>query len=181
VLEIRNPQSAIRNRGQAAVETAFAIPLLLMMMFGAFQVARIYWTYHTLQKAVRGGAGLLARTSNVNYCDQSDPMLLKAKTFIMYGSFESTGSPILKDLRPDDVNLITIYPERVGSDLITVGDCSCDSSVADSCDVANGGRAPDFITVSLGPSGFPLEVRFPYMQWTTINLNVSVRMPVTGG
>jgi hypothetical protein len=182
VLEIRNPQSAIRNRGQAAVETAFAIPLLLLMMFGAFQVARVFWVYHTLHKAVRSGAGLLSRTSKLNYCDQSDPMFLNVKNFIVYGNLQGTGDPVVTGLTTD---YIYFYPERIALDSTAVDDCtpSCGNpnNDLDSCDISAGGRAPDFITVSLGPSGFPLELLFPYVRWTTINLKVSVRVPLAGG
>jgi hypothetical protein len=181
--EIRNPQSAIRNGigGQATVETLFAIPLLLMMMFGAFQIARVYYTYHTLQKAVRGGAGLLAHTSNVNYCgDPNDPVLLTAKNFIVYGNLQGTGDPIVTGLTTDSINF---YAERVAPDSTEVDSCLCDDP-SNSCDISAGGRPPDFITVNLGPGGgggFPIAVPFPFLSWTTINLKVSVRMPVTGG
>jgi hypothetical protein len=178
----RTPQSAIRNRGQAAVETALAIPLLLLMMFGAFQVARIFWVYQTLHKAVRNGAGLLSRASNLNYCDQSDPMFLNVKNFIVYGNMQGIGDPLVTGLT---IYYINFYPERIAADSTEVDDCtwSCGNPTNDvnSCDIAAGGRAPDFITVSLGPSGFPLEVLFPYVHWTTMNLKVSVRVPLTGG
>jgi len=179
----RIPHSALHtSRGQAAVETAFAIPLLLLMMFGAFQVARVFWVYHTLHKAVRSGAGLLSRTSKLNYCDQSDPMFLNVKNFIVYGNLQGTGDPLVNGLTTD---YIYFYPERIALDSTAVDDCtpSCGNpnNDPDSCDIAAGGRAPDFITVSVGPPGFPLELLFPYVRWTTINLKVSVRVPLTGG
>lgn len=170
-----------RTRGQATVEAAFVVPLLLLMMFGAFQVARVFYVYHTLHKALRGGAGLLARTGKVNYCDPNDPMLLNVKNLIVYGNLAGTGDPIVRGLTVDYINF---YPERTAAGSTEVDDCSpsCGNQAGDldSCDIANGGRTPDFITVSLGSGGFPLDV-LPYLQWTTLNLKVSVRMPLTGG
>ena len=161
--------------GQASVETVFLIPLLLMLLFGAYQLARVFYVYHTLQKALRGGAGLLARSSNVNYCDTADQMLADARNFIVYGNIQGTGEPIVTGLTPD---MIQVFPERVVAGSTTVIQCLCGEE--DSCDIATGGRPPDYVTVNLG-GGFPLEVPFPYVRFGTLNLQVSVRMPVTGG
>lgn len=161
-------------RGQAAAELAFMIPLLLMMLFGTFQLARVFYVYHTLQKAMRGGAGLLARSGNINYCDAADPAILDAKNFIVYGNLQGTGEAVVRGLTPD---LIQIFPERVAAGTSAVSECLCGEE--DSCDLSAGGRAPDYVTLSLG-SGFPLELPFPGSAFSTINLRVSVRMPVTG-
>jgi hypothetical protein len=176
-----------RMGGQATVETAFAVPLLVLMLFGAFQVARVFYVYHTLEKALRGGAGVLARTTGINYCDPADPMLLNVKRFIVYGTMDSAlaSAPVVTNL-DQIIDQIYFYPERINASNPTeVDGClsSCGNASGDlnSCDTANGGHAPDFVTVSLGPDGFPLVVPFPYLQWTTIHLKVSVRMPITGG
>ena len=164
-----------KTRGQAAVEMAFLVPLLMLLLFGVFQIARVFYLYHTLQKAVRGGAGLLARTSGVNYCDLGDPNLLAVENFIVFGNLQGVGSPIVQGLTPD---LIQIIPERIQTGSTAVAACLCTSD-ADSCDVTNGGRAPDFVTINFGPAGFPVLVPFPYMNFGAIPLKVSVRMPVT--
>src|SRR5918993_245694 len=49
--DIRN-----RERGQAMVETAIAIPLLLVLMVGIFEVGRAYETWQVLTNAAREGA-----------------------------------------------------------------------------------------------------------------------------
>ena len=55
---------------------------MLVILFGTVQIARVFYIYHTLQKALRGGAGLVARASNVNYCDAADMTLADARTLI---------------------------------------------------------------------------------------------------
>ena len=162
--------------GQAATELAFLIPLLMLILFGAFQVARVFYLYHTLQKALRGGAGLLARSASVNYCDASDAALTDARNFMVYGNLQGLGTPVVQGLTPE---MIQILPERTGPDSTAVTECLC-TEEAESCNVTSGGRAPDFVIVNFG-SGFPVEVPFPYMSLGSINLQVSVRMPVTGG
>lgn len=45
-----------RERGQAMVETAIAIPILLVLMVGIFEVGRAYETWQVLTNAAREGA-----------------------------------------------------------------------------------------------------------------------------
>jgi hypothetical protein len=163
------------ERGQAVVELAFQVPLMLFILFGCFEIARVFYVYHTLQKALRGGAGLLARTVNVDYCDTSDTTLTDVRNFIVFGNLQGEGIPVVPGFAPD---MIQIFPERGTAGATGVTECACTQD-ADSCDVTSGGRAPDFVVVNLG-EGFPLPVPFPYMTLGAITLRVSVRMPVTG-
>lgn len=164
------------HRGQAVVELAFQIPLMLAILFGSVQIGRVFYVYHTLQKAVRGGAGLLARSVNVDYCNSEDATLADARNFMVYGNLQGEGTPVVQGLTPD---MIQIVPERGVTGTTGVTECLC-AEDAESCAVSTGGRAPDFVVVNLG-SGFPLPIPFPFVDLGTVNLSVSVRMPVTGG
>lgn len=55
-----------RQRGQAAVELALVIPLLLLLVFGVFEFGRLLNAYLTLQHAAREGArlGVLGATDS---------------------------------------------------------------------------------------------------------------------
>jgi hypothetical protein len=139
------------------------------------QLARVFYTYHTLEKALRGGAGLLARTSNVNYCDSGNTAITGAKNFIVYGNLQGVGTPIVPNLG----DFIQVQAERQDSASTTVNSCPCGTTDADDCDISAGGRAPEFVVVNLG-DGYPLQLPFAYLSLTTLNLKVSVRMPVTG-
>jgi hypothetical protein len=165
------------QRGQAAVELAILIPLSLVILAGGVQLARVFYTYHTLQKALRGGAGLLARASNVNYCNPADPAVVSANNFIVYGNLQGSGTEILPGLASFPIQIV---PERQNASSANVSECPCGQGDADSCDLSGGGRAPDFVVVNLG-TGYPLQLPFAYISLATINLRVSVRMPVTGG
>lgn len=164
------------QRGQAIVEAAFQIPLILALLFGGVEIGRIFYTYHTLQKALRGGAGLAAKSVNVNYCDISDLTLLDIRNFVVYGNLQGEGNPIVPGLTPD---MVQILPERGIPDSTGVTECFC-TEAADSCDVTATGHAPDFVVLNFGPDGFPLRVPFPFVDLGAVNLRVSVRMPVTG-
>jgi hypothetical protein len=163
------------DRGQAAVELAFQIPLMLVILFGCVQLARVFYLYHTLQTALRGGAALIARSINVNYCNPADTTLAGARNLMVFGNLQGEGSPLLLGFTPE---MIQIFPERVPIDSTAVQPCPC-TGEPEGCDVSSGGRVPDFVVVNLG-SGYPLPVPFPYVNLGTINLKVSVRMPVTG-
>ena len=149
--------------------------MLIVILSGGVQFARVFYTYHTLEKALRGGAGLLARSSNVNYCDSGDTAIVGARNFIVYGNLQGVGTQILPGL----TDLIQILPERQTAGSTAVTDCMCATGDADSCDISGGGHAPDFVVVNLG-SGYPLQLPFAYVSLATLNLRVSVRMPVTG-
>ncbi len=47
--------SALSNCGQALVETALVLPLLLLLIVGLFDVGRAIWLSNTLATAVREG------------------------------------------------------------------------------------------------------------------------------
>ena len=168
--------------GQAALELAFQIPLLILILAGAIQLARVFHTYHTLEKAVRGGARLLAGASNVNYCDAADTSIMGAKNFIVYGNLQGEGTPIVQSATCDGSclqGLIQVLPEREDTTSSTVNACACGTQSPDDCDISAGGRPPDFVVVNLG-QGYPVQFPFAFLSLTTPNLKVSVRMPVTG-
>jgi hypothetical protein len=163
--------------GQAAVEFALLIPILMLLLFGVVQLARVYYTYHTLQKALRGGAGFIAHMSDVNYCDDQNDSFLDARNYIVFGNLQGRGTPVVNGLTPE---MIQIIPERAEPDTATVAQCAC-SEDGSSCDLNSTGRAPDYVVVNLGETGFPVDVRFPFVTLGTIPLHPSVRMAVTGG
>jgi hypothetical protein len=151
---------------------------MMLILLGAVEVGRVFYVYHSLQKALRGGAALIARTPNVNYCNTTDLSLQDARNFIVWGNLQGAGQPVVQGLTSD---LIQIFPERIQAGTTGVVTCSCggDPGDPDSCDTSAGGRAPDFVVVNLA-GGFPITI-FRFANFGPINLNVSVRMPVTGG
>ena len=150
--------------------------MIMMILFGAVEIGRLFYTYHALQKALRGGATLLARSVNVEYCNTTDLTMADVRNFIVYGNLQGEGAPVVPGLT---VDMIQILPERSVIDSNTVVGCLCTED-PDGCDSSLGGRAPDFVVLNLG-DGFPLALPFPYVSLGTVNLRVSVGMPVTGG
>ena len=59
------PDTRERERGQAMVETAIVIPILLVLMVGIFEVGRAYETWQVLTNAAREGARMSVTPSSV--------------------------------------------------------------------------------------------------------------------
>jgi hypothetical protein len=155
---------------------------MLILLFGVVEIARVFYMYHALQKALRGGAAMIARSPNVNYCEPADPGLTDARNFIVYGNLQGQGTSVIPGLTTD---MIQILPERIVAGTTGVIACTCSEEREDppdpqNCNPLAGARPADFVVFNLG-SGFPLALPFPYVSFGSINLNVSVRMPVTGG
>jgi Flp pilus assembly protein TadG len=55
------------DRGAAAAEMALVLPLLLVLLFGAFELGNYFRDWHTLSKAVRDGARFAARHDFADY------------------------------------------------------------------------------------------------------------------
>ena len=127
------------ERGQSAVELALLLPILMLLLFGVVQMARVYYIYHTLHKALRSGAGFVARLSNVNYCDDQNETFLDARNYMVYGNLEGSGVSVVNGLTPE---MIQILPERADTDTATIDQCPC-ADDGESCDITTAGRAPD--------------------------------------
>jgi hypothetical protein len=156
--------------------------MLILILAGAIQLARVFYTYHALEKAVRGGARLLAGASNVNYCDAANASITGAKNLIVYGNLQGEGTPIVQSSTCDGSclqGLIQVLPEREDTTSSTVNACPCGTQSTDDCDISSGGRPPDFVVVNLG-EGYPVQFPFAFLSLATPNLKVSVRMAVTG-
>lgn len=61
---------ARNQHGAAGAEMALVLPLLLVLMFGSFEIANYFWLEHQVVKAVRDGARFAGRqTFTVYACD----------------------------------------------------------------------------------------------------------------
>lgn len=159
--------------GQSSVEAALILPLVMMMVFGTFSVGRLFYIYHTLQKAMRGGVEYALRAQGVNFCDLNDPVLFDAKNIIVYGNLQGAGDPVVGGLTTDMIQFIA---ERGDPNSSVVNDCGCADN---GCDITSGGRPPDFVTVNLG-GGLPVNFAVPFLKLGTISVRVSVRQPFLG-
>ena len=90
-----------RQRGIAAIETAIALPVLLLLLVGTAEIGRAFYQYNTLTQAVRSAVRYLADnaiegSSGVVSLDDAKRSLVK--NLVVYANVDGTGDPILTGL-----------------------------------------------------------------------------------
>lgn len=161
------------QKGSSLLEAALFLPIMGMLLWGMIEFARISYTYYTLHKMLQTVARYTAAQPGLNFCDASDLQLAQAKTLALRGAGENAAD-IVTGLTADQ---ISIRVERVDPDTSQVAECECSSA---GCDIAQGGRNPDFIVVSFA-DGFSVRPNIPFFNATeTFALRPLVRMPVGG-
>jgi hypothetical protein len=160
--------------GQTAIETAFLLPMLIVLLGGVFELGRLMYIYNTLEKSMKSGVQYLQRTQGVDFCNPSDPAFTDAANFIVYGNLQGTGDAVLPGLTP---SMVFFYGERGDPNTSLIVTCPCAGT--GSCDTQNGGTPPDYIVANLG-AGYQLDMTFPMGVFGLVNLAVSVRLPFLG-
>ena len=102
-----DPISLIRNeKGAAGAEMALMVPLLIVMMFGSFEMGHFFWNEHKVVKAVRDGSRFAARQPFAKFsCSQTSILLgdgtanadttyiTQVKNLTRTGTIAGTGNP----------------------------------------------------------------------------------------
>lgn len=87
------PKIARCQKGSAAAEMAMVTPLLIILMFGAFELGNYFLSEHVVVKAVRDGARYASRMGFSNFtCSSastgtavSDPVLTNTRNLVRTG------------------------------------------------------------------------------------------------
>lgn len=161
----------MRRRGSTLLETALYLPMLFSLLIGMVELARVSYTYFTLQKILYALGRYASSQPGVNFCDSSDATLVEAKNFALTGSIDGSGQPLLPNLTAEQIQ---VRVERVSADTGEVGECECSIT---GCDSAAGGLSPNFIVVSI-PDGYSIRLNLPLILNDAIPLRPSIRIPV---
>ncbi|MBL8229314.1 MAG: pilus assembly protein [Bryobacterales bacterium] len=162
-----------RNRGSILMETAMYTPILLLLLLGMIELAKITYTYYALQKTLYTVARYLGTQQGVNFCDDGDAVVAAAKAFALTGTADSAGEAFIRNLSVDQIQ---VRIERFNATTGDIGECECSPT---GCDIANGGQGPDYIVVSI-PEGYPFVLRIPQLPTDPIILRPRVRVPFLG-
>lgn len=162
------------RRANALIEAAMLLPLLTYFFMGTVEFARIGYTYYTLQKILYNFARFAATRQSLDFCADGDTTLTQARNFAITGTTDSSTEALLPNLT---VDALQIRIERVDPDSGELTECEC--SNANGCDLANGGRGPDFVAVRL-TDGYPIQIRIPFLGSDPIILRPQVRIPYGG-
>jgi hypothetical protein len=165
----------MRRRGTSLIETVLLVPVLVLLFVGAMEMGKIALTYYTLHKGMRAAARMASVLRGADFCNQEDPQLLAIKEFLVNGPVgDAEPAPLVRDLTADQ---ILITPERADPENGTIAECEC--AGASGCLAAEGGRAPDYVVVSI-PDGYPFQPRIPFRTLDPVLLRPRVRAPFGG-
>src|SRR4030095_17198558 len=84
------------TRAAASVEMAMVVPIMLALLFGAFELGNYFMTEHIVVKAVRDGARFAARRPiNPDYagCTPSNDLIEATRNVTRTGQIGSDGTP----------------------------------------------------------------------------------------
>jgi hypothetical protein len=165
-----------KSRGQSGaslVETALFLPVLLLLLVGMIELAKVVITYYSLQKVMHSIARYAGTAQGANFCSDNDTVLLQAKNVVLTGTPEGEGTPLIANLTAAQVQ---VRLERYSSATGELLECTCS---IEGCDAGAGGLAPDFIVVSL-PDGYSVRPVFPQLQIDPFLLRPRVRIPFGG-
>lgn len=117
---MRRPASLIRDRdGTAAVELALVLPILLALMFGAFELGNFFLSEHVVDKAVRDAARYAARLPLTSYAGctvpSAGPAEQQTQRIARFGDPAGTGSARLIGWTADSMTTVTIACNNTSS------------------------------------------------------------------
>jgi hypothetical protein len=105
-----------KERGSQMVELALVLPIMLVLMGAAAEFGRFYYTYSTLQNAVRAGARHAAKW---RYTESWE--FPETSKMVVYGDFSDTSKgPILPGLSTSNVQIVANGPSINKIDSVTV-------------------------------------------------------------
>jgi Flp pilus assembly protein TadG len=109
-----------RTRGNALVEFALAVGLLLPMLFGTFEFGYAFYTYNRLIAAVReGGRYASLRTYDSSTTTPSNTYLTAVENAVVYGDPSGNGTPVVSGLATTNVG-VTMTMNNGVPDMVTV-------------------------------------------------------------
>jgi Flp pilus assembly protein TadG len=163
----------MKRRGSSLLETVLLLPVVALLLWGMVELARIAYTYYTIQKLLYTIAGNLSTAQAVNYCDDADQNLVAAKNYALTGTIDGSGASPVPALTAD---MIEVSPRKLDAATGELAACAC---AVTGCDAAVGGAGPDYLLVSI-PGGYQVQPHIPFMKVDPILLKPRVLTPYGG-
>ncbi len=160
------------RHGGALVEAVMFAPIIIALLVGTVDLARVTYTFYTLKKTMYTIARYVGTQQGVNFCDSQDPAIVAATNYALTGSTDSSDNPFVPGLTPE---MIQVRIERYDPSSQTLAVCDCSAT---GCDSSQGGLPPDFIVVSL--DGFQVRPVFWGLTVDPFPLRPTLRVPYGG-
>ena len=97
------------ERGAELLEFAIVLPLLILLVLGAIEFGRAYFTYNILAKAVRDGARYAATSEATSAGTLDATAITKTKNVVVYGNSAGTGTKKILDLQTNQVTVTQTF------------------------------------------------------------------------
>ena len=160
-----------QQRGAVIFESAMWIPIMVLLLVGMIEVARVTYTYYSLHKLLYTIARLVGTGQGTNFCATTNNVQDTVSFALNGGNTE--GQPIIQSLQASQID---VRVERYDAASGELGLCECSAS---GCDTEAGGRPPDYVVVSI-PDGYPMRLSIPGLNLDPIPLRPQVRLPYGG-
>lgn len=108
---------AADRTGSAAAEMALVLPLLLVIMFGTFELGHFFYSEHIVQKAVRDAARYASRLPITNYpaCVPTAGAELQIQKVARTGVPDGTTSARLRGWTADTMTNVAVVCDTSGT------------------------------------------------------------------
>ena len=158
-----------RRRGNAIVEFALLMPVLLLLTVGTIQFGKFIYLYYVIKKIEFAAARYLSIQQAIDFCNSPDALTEAAFNYGVTDSY--TGALIVANLTADQfqVNTFCVDP-------ITGAAGACDAS---GCGGLTGAQRPDYIQIVI-PNGYQVQIRLPYITLPAFNVYPTVTVPFNG-
>jgi Flp pilus assembly protein TadG len=113
----RTPATLVANdAATASVEMALSLPLLIALLFGAFELGNYFMTEHIVVKAVRDGARYAARRPYSDYpgCTPSASLITDTQNVTRTGQVASDGTPRFASWSDSDSIIVSAECDTTG-------------------------------------------------------------------
>ena len=94
-----------KERGNELIEFALVLPLLVLMLLGAIEFGRAFYTYNILTKSVRNAARYLSDTQVTLSGVVVPGYVAKTQNLAVYGNIVGSGTKIIPDLQTSHITV----------------------------------------------------------------------------
>jgi hypothetical protein len=163
-----------KRAGTTVLELAMLTPIILLLLVGMAQIAKVTYIYYTLRKTEYAIATYLSSQQGVNFCDPNDPAIAAAITFGLTGTTDNTQPVFVVGLTSDmiQVSAESIDPTSGAPTAYGSGCLGAGTPMFD-------GAPPDQIVVSM-PNGYMVQPRIPFLPVDAIPLKPLTKVPYGG-
>ena len=166
------PMRRTAGRGAVILESAMWIPIMVFLLVGMVEIARVTYTYYSLHKMLYTIARLVGTGQGTNFCSDQN---IGARHRQLRVEWRERRRPADHPIAAGRANRRCAWSATTRP-AASWRVCECSAT---GCDTEAGGRPPDYVVVSI-PDGYPMRLAIPGLNLDPIPLRPQVRVPYGG-